>query len=167
VVLNFCRTVYIPSKKSRLEEQTIIDEGEDVAFTKLAELAREANEDKWESKVDKYVNDGLTEEEARMKANRKLNDEDLEHFMSRYASLIQYILQLKDGRLHLKGIKLVDELVQDGMDYNKAIKIAIRKYKHMLENYLDEVIDNENYEESNDEEDNDDDDDDETEEEED
>jgi hypothetical protein len=45
--------IYIPSQKSRLEEQTNIDEGEDVAFTKLAELAREANEDKWESKVDK------------------------------------------------------------------------------------------------------------------
>jgi hypothetical protein len=55
------------SKKSRLEEQAIIDEGEDIAFTKLAELAREANEDKWESKVDKYVNDGLTKEEARIK----------------------------------------------------------------------------------------------------
>jgi hypothetical protein len=40
-----------------------------LAFTKLAELAREANEDKWKSKVDKYVNDGLTEEEARLKAN--------------------------------------------------------------------------------------------------
>jgi hypothetical protein len=53
------------------------------------------------------------------------------------------------------------------MDYNKAIKIAIRKYKRMLENYLDEVIDNENYEESNDEEDDDNDDDDEAEEEED
>jgi hypothetical protein len=79
-----------------------------------------------------------------------MTDEDLEQFMSRYASLIQYILQLKDGRLHLKVTKLVDELVQDGMDYNKAIKIAIRKYKHMLENYLDEVIDNENYEESDD-----------------
>ena len=157
----------IPSKKSRLEEQTIIDEGEDVAFTKLAELAREANEDKWESKVDKYVKDELTEEEARLKVNRKLNDEDLEQFMSRYASLIQYILQLKDGRLHLKVMKRVDDLVQDGMDYNKAIKIAIRKYKRMLENYLDEVIDNENYEESNDEEDDDNDDDDEAEEEED
>ena len=35
---------YNRSKKSRLDEQTIIDEGEDVA-----ELAREANEDKWES----------------------------------------------------------------------------------------------------------------------
>jgi hypothetical protein len=112
----------IPSKKSRFEEQTIIDEGEDVAFTKLVELAREASEDKWESKVDKYVKDGLTEEETRLKANRKLNDEDLEQFMSRYASFIQYILQLKDGRLHLKVMKLVDELVQDGMDYNKAIQ---------------------------------------------
>jgi hypothetical protein len=107
--------------------------------------------------VDKYVKDELTEEEERMKANRKLNDEDLEQFMSRYASLIQYILQLKDGRLHLKIMKLVDDLVQDGMDYNKAVKIAMRKHKHMLENYLDEVIDNENYEESDDEEDDNDD----------
>ena len=81
--------------------------------------------------MDKYVKDGLTEEEARMKGNRKLNDEDLEQFMSRYASLIQYILQLKDGRLHLKFMKPVYDLVQDGMDYNKAIKIAIRKYKQI------------------------------------
>jgi hypothetical protein len=87
--------------------------------------------------------------------------------MSKYTGLIQYILQLKDGRLYLKVMKLVDELVQDCMDYNKAKQIAIPKYKHMWGNYLDEVIDNENYEESDDEEDNDDDDDDETEEEED
>jgi hypothetical protein len=105
--------------------------------------------------VDKYVKDELIEEEGR--TIRKLNDEYLEQFMSRYASLIQYILQLKDGRLHLKIMKLVDDLVQDGMDYNKAIKIAMRKHKHMLENYLDEVIDNENYEESDDEEDDNDD----------
>jgi hypothetical protein len=59
-------------------------EGEDIAFTKLAELAREASEDKWESKVDKYVNDGLTEEEARLNANRKLNGVDLNQIMSSY-----------------------------------------------------------------------------------
>ena len=168
--------VYNPLSSTKSQKVTLYaqkmskvhsDEEEDVAFTKLAELAGEANEDKWESKVDKFIRDGLTEEEPRLKANRNLNDNDLEQFMSRYASLIQYILQLKDGRLHLKFMKPVDDLVQDGMDYNKAIKIAIRKYKHMLENYPDEVIDNENYEESNDEEDDDDDDDDKAEEEED
>ena len=47
-------------------------------------------------------------------------------------------------------MKVVDDLLEDGMDYNKAVKVAIRKYKHMLENYLDEVIENENEEESND-----------------
>jgi hypothetical protein len=67
-------------------------EGEDIALTKLAELAREASEDKWESKVDKYVNDGLTEEEARLNANRKLNGVDLNQIMSSYGTLIQYIL---------------------------------------------------------------------------
>ena len=112
---------YKQSRKSRLEEQTIIDDGEDIAFTRLAEIAREANEDKWESKVDKYMNDGLTEEEARLKANRKLNDVDLDQFMSRYCTLIQYILQLKNGKLHYK----VDNLLEDGMDYKKAVKVAI------------------------------------------
>jgi hypothetical protein len=60
--------------------------------------------------------------------------------MSRYGTLIQYILQLKNGKLHSKVMKVVDNLLEDGMDYKKAVKVAIRKYKHMLENYLDEVI---------------------------
>ena len=126
------------------EDQTIINEGEDIAFTKLAELARETNEGKWESKVDKYVNDGLTKEEARMKANRKLNGVHLDQLMSSYGTLIQYVLQLKNGKLHVhsKVMKVVDKLLDDGMDCKKAVKVAIRKYKHMLENYLDEVIDN-------------------------
>ena len=111
------------------------------------------------------MNDGLTEEEVRLKANRKLNDEDLEQFMSRYASLIQYILQLKNGALHSKIMKVVDSLLEDGMDYKKAVTVAIRKYKHMLENYLDEVIDNENSDEDIASDDDDDDDNEEKEEE--
>jgi hypothetical protein len=88
------------------------------------------------------VNDGLTKEEARMKANGKLNGVHLDQVMSSYGILIQYILQLKNGKLHSKVMKVVDNLLEDGMDYKKAVKVAIRKYKHMSENYLDEVIDN-------------------------
>jgi hypothetical protein len=33
------------------------------------------------------------------------------------------------------------------MNYKKAVKVAIRKHKHMLDNYLDEVIDNWNSDE--------------------
>jgi hypothetical protein len=47
-------------------------------------------------------------------------------------------------------MKVVDDLLEDDMDYKKAVEVAIRKYKHMLENYLDEVIDNENSDEDDD-----------------
>jgi hypothetical protein len=44
-------------------------------------------------------------------------------------------------------MRVVDDLLEEGIDYKKAVKLATRKYRHMLENYLDEVIDNENSEE--------------------
>jgi hypothetical protein len=67
--------------------------------------------------------------------------------MSRYGTLIQYLLQLKNGKLHSKVMRVVDDLLEEGIDYKKTVKLATRKYRHMLENYLDEVIDNENSEE--------------------
>ena len=60
---------------------------------------------------------------------------------------------------------MVDNLLEDGMDYKKAVKVAIRKYKHMLDNYLDEVIDNWNSDEDAVSDDDDDDEEDEDEEE--
>jgi uncharacterized protein YdaT len=77
--------------------------------------------------------------------------------MSRYGTLIQYILQLKNGKLHSKVMKVVDDMLEDGMNYKTAVKVAIRKDKHMVENYLDEVIDNENSDEDDDASDDDDD----------
>ena len=47
----------------------------------------------------------------------------------------------------LKSMRVVDDLLEEGIDNKKAVKLATRKYRHMLENYLDEVIDNENSEE--------------------
>ena len=41
---------YKESKKARVKEQTIIDEGEDIAFMKLAELARESKRRQMEIK---------------------------------------------------------------------------------------------------------------------
>ncbi|CAG2256803.1 unnamed protein product [Mytilus edulis] len=132
----------IPSKKPRVNEIDIED-GEDTAFIKLAELAREANEDVWKEKLDKYIDGNMSEDHARRKANRKLKDEDIDQFLSRYSSLVQYLLQLQNGKIHDKVMNKITELVNDDMDYEKAIKVAIRKYKPQLEIYLDEVIDNE------------------------
>ena len=60
----------IPFKRYKIDVQ--IEDGDDIAFNKLARSTREETEDKWEAKVDKYLNDGVTESEAKYKANRKL-----------------------------------------------------------------------------------------------
>jgi hypothetical protein len=48
------------------------------------------------------MNDGMTEEEATLNANQKLNGVDFDQSMSRYVTLIQYTLQLKNGNYILK-----------------------------------------------------------------
>ena len=45
---------------------------------------------------------------------------------------------------------MVDELIEDGIDYKKAIKITVRKYRHFFENFLDEIAEEEEEEEEED-----------------
>jgi hypothetical protein len=65
----------IPFKRSKIDAQ--IEDDEDIACNKLAISAREETEDQWEAKVGKYLNDGMTESEAKHKANRKLREDEL------------------------------------------------------------------------------------------
>ena len=96
-----------------------------MAFNKLARLAREETKDHWDEKVDKYL------DEAKHKANRNFREEELDKFMLKYENLMQYLMQVRAGRIHSKVTKLTHELVEDGMDYRRAIKITIRKYRHL------------------------------------
>ena len=102
-----------------------------MAFNKLARLAREETKDHWDEKVDKYLDEGMAEDEAKHKANRNFREEELDKFMLKYENLMQYLMQVRAGRIHSKVTKLTHELVEDGMDYRRAIKITIRKYRHL------------------------------------
>ena len=125
----------IPFKRYKIDVQ--IEDGDDIAFNKLARSTREETEDQWEAKVDKYLNDGVTESEAKYKANRKLRQDELHKFVWKYEILVQYLLQLWVGKLHSIVKHMVDELIEDGMDYKKAIQFTVRKHRHIFENFLD------------------------------
>lgn len=85
------------------------------------------------------MTDGLDEDEAKEKVDRKRKDEDMDEFTSKYTNLIQYLLQLQNGKLRNKVMNTVQDLLKYGMNYQKAIRVSIRKYKPMLERYLDEA----------------------------
>lgn len=63
----------------------------------------------------------INEDHARRTANQKLKDENMDKFLSRYSNLIQYLLQIQNGKLHGEAMKKITEPVNDGMDYGNAI----------------------------------------------
>ena len=113
----------IPFKRFKIDVQ--IEDGEDISFNKLARSVREETEDQWEAKVDKYLNDGMTDSEAKHQASRKLREDELHKFLWKYENLVQYLLQLRIGKLHSMVMHMIDELIEDGMDYKKAIQITV------------------------------------------
>ena len=52
----------------------------------------------------------MTESEAKHKANRKLREDELHKFVWKYENLVQYLLQLRVGKLHSMVMDMVDEL---------------------------------------------------------
>ena len=120
-------------KRSKIDVQ--IEDGEDMAFKTLARLAREETKNHWHEKVDRYLDEGMVEDKAKYKANRKLREDELGKFMLKYDNLMQYLMQVRAGKIHSKVTKLTNELIEDGMDYKKAIKIAIRKYRFFFRTF--------------------------------
>lgn len=151
----------ISSKRMKYDESDQEENGEMVpktdeetdVYTELAKWARQHNEEKRQQKVDKYDKEGLSTTAAMEKADKKLQDDDLHEFMYRYGTVISYILKLGGGYIHSKIMKTVEKYLERNTDQQRAIRLALRKYKHYFEEYLeseDEETEEEN-EDSDDE----------------
>lgn len=88
----------VPVKKRWISYSDIDDEDgndeseEEKYFVKITEKARENNEKGWQRKREKYMEGGLSEDEAEQKANNKLKDDDVTEIMGAYAETIRDIL---------------------------------------------------------------------------
>ncbi|OOZ15362.1 hypothetical protein BOW28_11740 [Solemya velum gill symbiont] len=110
---------------------------EDHYFKHVATKAKENNHDEWEEKIEKYKNAGLSDEDAKNKARRKIRTRDIAGFMNKYAKHIQYLLVLDHGGLHGKVMQSIHEYMDDGVGRIKAIRMSLRKFKHELREYLE------------------------------
>lgn len=97
--------------------------------------------EEWDKKYNKYIQDGMSENEAKGKANKKLKEVDLKLLMNKYVQVIKYILQLKNGKLHKKVMAKVQLYIDDGYDWMRAIKMVVGKYKHELQSLIEETED--------------------------
>jgi hypothetical protein len=132
-----------PSKKPKLEQPHIIMSA---SAETLIMMKMKVPLSKWpervitkngKQKLKKYMMTGLTEEEAMAKAEDKLRADDWKIFMNKYATLIGYIMKLQGGKIHTKIMDTVSLYNQVGYDEPISVRMALKKYRYQLEEYLE------------------------------
>ena len=98
------------------------------------------------------MNDGMEEKEAKQRAEKKLKEEDLKELLKQYGILIKNIMRIRYGPIHKTIMKSISEFVDDGYEKGKSIRMALRKYRHLLEELLEEEEEEEEQEEEEEEE---------------
>ena len=116
------------------------------AFNQMMDRARTDNEGDWQTKVDKYIKDGLSEKEANEKADDRMHVKDMETFYRFYGAFILSLLQLSGGPIHEKVMEDVDKFHKKGYGRMKSIKMALHKRRYQF----DAMWDSDKYEKEDD-----------------
>ena len=109
------------------------------AYKPMLRCAKGRFKKDWEEKYDEYIERGMTEKEAKRKADAKLENRNVKEFMLNYKTIIKYLLKLKGGHLHQEVMKKVEELLERGYNDEKAIQMAVKVFQHNLEGYLETI----------------------------
>ena len=109
------------------------------AYKQMLRCAKGRFKKDWEEKYDEYIERGITEKEAKRKADAKLENRNVKEFMLNYKTIIRYLLKLKGGHLHQEVMKKVEELLERGYNDEKAIQMAVKVFQHNLEGYLETI----------------------------
>ena len=134
------------------EEEKSTENREQEAFQSMMHSAKEDNEEELYKKVEKYKKSGMSKKEAKGKASKKLQEEDIKQAMDLYRLIIKYILKLQNGPIHENVMSGVEDFMDEGYGEDKAIKMSLKKNRHILEEMFDDEDDSDESDEEEDEE---------------
>lgn len=95
----------------------------------------------------------MSQKQAEKKADDKMKETNFTTFLNLYGNTILNILDLEHGEIHGKVMKTIEKFLEKGYENIPAVRMTLRKYKHLLEEMMLETDD----EETDDEDDEDDD----------
>ena len=96
----------------------------------------------YKAKVEKYIENGMHEDDAKRKANIKMLEHDKHLFFEKLRDFLLQIQPLRNSRLLKNICEKYDSL--DNMTHTRAMKKAIRAY----ETEFDDLFDDDIYDES-------------------
>ena len=118
------------------------------------EHAMTETEEKRNAKYDKYISEGMTEEEAREKAHVKVLWAVKRIFFDHYSNFLRQNVHLEKDETHQEIMDDLQSKLESGIDVKDALSRALVKHKTKFEglfNYQSEDSEDENEEETSDE----------------
>ena len=120
--------------------QKLSTDDEILVFEGLMDESKEANEREWQTRVDKYTDQGLSTEDAEEKANQKMGDTDMDTFIRLYSQLLNRIFQLQNGLIHNRVLRAIEENKKAGYSLKHAIRQALREQRDHIFDLLDDSM---------------------------
>ncbi len=111
------------------EDESSSELEDNIAYLDWLEEAKEATNTQWNDKYEKYTNEGMSEDEAKDKANRKIHWALKRILFDKYKDFLSSYLHLKDHITHLDILEELEEKLDKDMDINKALNRVMPKHE--------------------------------------
>jgi len=125
-----------PAKMLALEEDTeeeqLDDDDDDPAFETFMNDAYDQYDKKYQEKVDQFLNDGLSENEAEKEAAGLLRPKYRKAVMKSYSEFLETLYYMKHSPLHYSVWKAAEEYFDKGKNIQRAVTLAVEDHKHKI-----------------------------------
>ena len=106
---------------------------DNVTYQYWLEEAKEATNEMWSQKYDKYVNEGMSEDQAKEKANMKTLWAVKRIFFNKYKEFLSSYLYLENNDVHQALVEDLQEKLDKGTEVSKALSRVMPKHQMMFE----------------------------------
>ena len=122
------------------ENPSTMDKVDNTSWFKQFYLrARDDNQDVWEEKMHKYIENGMDKSSAQEKADKKIKVDDKEKFYDYYKQVLNHILKLEASKLHRDVLTTLHKLiVEERYSRDKAVIAVLSKYRHLFEPLIEQ-----------------------------
>ena len=140
------------NEESEDEEQSSSDLEDNACYQDWMEEAKETTQDMWNMKYQKYINEGMSEDQAGEKANAKTLWAVKRNFFARFMDFLSNYLRLKDDETYQEITSDLEEKIEKGVDINKTLNRVISRYKSKFDGLFVQDEESEEEEENEDDE---------------
>lgn len=122
-------------------------------FNDWLQEAKDSIHEMWNTKFEKYTNEGMSEDDAKTKADTRTMWALKKGFFERYKNFLASFLLIKDNDTHRQIVDDLEEKLDKGLDVNTALNRIIPKYHGQFEGLFERLHEGESEEEDSESED--------------